>query len=332
MKKIIYILVSFTLITLMHNNSFAVNSPGYSLVKEWPKTDFHINNIKFDEIMSGGPPKDGIPAIDNPKFKPISEITNIEDNEPVITLSINEEVKAYPIQVLMFHEIVNDTVGGKAVSVTFCPLCNASIVFDRNVGGKILDFGTTGKLRLSDMVMYDRQTESWWQQFTGTGIVGEYTNKKLKVLPSRIESFALFKKRFPDGKVLVPNNSFARNYGRNPYANYDTSKTPFLYMGKYDEAIPPLARVVAIGKNAWPLSILRKKKNIKHNDITISWTKGQNSSLDTSRISKGRDIGNVVATKNGKDVIYHVPFAFAFKAFYPEGIIHSDKSYESDKK
>lgn len=330
MKKFIYILTSVIFISLIHKNSYAINSPGYMIVKEWPKTDFDKNNIKFDEIMSGGPPKDGIPAIDDPVFKPISDVSNIEDNEPVISLNINGERKAYPVQVLMFHEIVNDVIGGKEVSVTFCPLCNASIVFDRNLDGEILDFGVTGKLRLSDMVMYDRQTESWWQQFTGEGIVGKYTGKKLKILPSRIESFEIFKKRFPDGKVLVPNNSFARNYGRNPYVNYDTAKSPFLYTEKYDGKIPPLARVVAIEKNAWPLSLIRKKKNIIYKGIKISWVKGQNSALDTSRISKGRDIGNVIATKDGKDIIYHVPFAFAFKAFHPDGIIHLD-SNDNDK-
>ena len=119
-------------------------------------TDFSkkLETVKFDEIFSGGLPKDGIPAIDKPKFEPISEIDHLSDTEPVVGLVVNGEAKAYPVQVLMWHEIVNDTIGG--VPVRFCPLCNAEVVFDRRLDGQVLDFGTTGKLRYSDLVMYDR--------------------------------------------------------------------------------------------------------------------------------------------------------------------------------
>ncbi len=293
---------------------------------EWPDTDFSRTNIDFNEITSGGPPKDGIPAIDNPIFKPASEIDNISKKEPVISLNINGDARAYPIRVLMHHEIVNDMVGGIPVSITYCPLCNASLTFERKLKGKVLDFGTTGKLRKSDMIMYDRQTESWWQQFTGTGIVGKYMGEKLKLVPSRIESFALFKERHLQGKVLVPNNPKARAYGNNPYVNYDSSMRPFLYRGKYNGPVPPLSRVVAIGNDAWPLSLLAEKKRIEHNDLVISWQEGQHSALDSSAINRGRDIGNVTVTKNGKDVVYHVPFAFAFLAFNTEGQIHMEAS------
>ena len=116
---------------------------------EWPSTDFGKASIDFEDIISGGPPKDGIPPIDNPKFKPVSEVSNLADTEPVIGLIVNGEKKAYPLQVLMWHEIVNDEIGGVPVSVTFCPLCNTTIVFDRRLDGRVLDFGTTGKLRFS---------------------------------------------------------------------------------------------------------------------------------------------------------------------------------------
>ncbi len=160
---------------------------GYSAVEaspefwkiEWPKTDFEKTSVDFSEIMSGGPPKDGIPAINDPKFVAVSEVDDIPPTEPVVGLTLGGETKAYPLRILMWHEIVNDHVGGIPVSVTFCPLCNAAVVFDGRVGDKVLDFGTTGKLRNSDLVMYDRQTESWWQQFTGTAIVGEMLGTKL---------------------------------------------------------------------------------------------------------------------------------------------------------
>jgi len=157
---------------------------------EWPRTDFSKRTVALDEIDSGGPPKDGIPAIDRPRFVTPAEARGwLDPREPVIVLELNGETRAYPLQILMFHEIVNDTVGGQPVTVTFCPLCNASIVFDRRVGGAVLDFGTTGKLRKSDLVMYDRQSESWWQQFTGKGIVGRHAGATLGLRSATIGPF-----------------------------------------------------------------------------------------------------------------------------------------------
>ena len=167
-------------------------------VVDWPTTDFGKTSVDFLDIMSGGPGKDGIPPIDSPRFKPVSEIIRMAPIEPVIGLVVNGEQKAYPLQVLMWHEIVNDEIGGVPVAVTFCPLCNTTIVFDRSLDGRVLDFGTTGKLRFSDLVMYDRQTESWWQQFLGEAIIGELTGSRLKIIPARVESFGNFKERAPD--------------------------------------------------------------------------------------------------------------------------------------
>ena len=167
----------------------------------------------------------------------------------------------------MRHEIVNDNVGGVPVAVTYCPLCNSAIVFDARVDGKALQFGTTGNLRNSDLVMYDRTTESWWQQFLGEAIVGDLTGKKLKMLPSRIESFARFRKRFPNGKVLVPAFSFIRGFGANPYVGYDTSPRPFLYRRPLPNGIPPLARVVAVGVEAWSLALLRSTHTMANAEL-----------------------------------------------------------------
>jgi Protein of unknown function (DUF3179) len=139
---------------------------------EWAKTDFSRSSVDFASILSGGPPKDGIPSIDNPKFEKLAGgkasgwSADIGDTEAVISLALDGDARAYPLRVLMWHEIVNDTVGGKPVAVTYCPLCNAALVFERTLDGQVLDFGTTGKLRNSDLVMYDRQTENWWQQFS----------------------------------------------------------------------------------------------------------------------------------------------------------------------
>lgn len=290
---------------------------------EWPNTDFSVHSIEYDEILSGGPPKDGIPSIDNPKFVPVAAADNLAPTEPVIGLTVAGEARAYPLRILTWHEIVNDVIGGKPVTVTYCPLCNSAIVFDRTLDGEVLEFGTTGKLRNSDLVMYDRTTESWWQQFLGEAIVGEMTGKKLKMLPSRLESWERFAARHPEGLVLVPNDDNIRSYGQNPYDGYDSSAVPFLYRGDMPEGIEPMARIVAVGEKAWSMTLLRENGKIESDDLILTWEAGQNSALDHRTISKGRDVGNVVVQqrKNGElhDVPYDVTFAFVFHAFHPDG-------------
>ncbi len=295
---------------------------------EWGETDFSQSSVSFDEIMSGGPPKDGIPAIDDPVFVAAADLEDLAGTEPVISFVVGDDHRAYPLQILIWHEIVNDTVGDVPITVTFCPLCNSAVVYDRRVGDAVLDFGTTGKLRNSDLVMYDRQTESWWQQFTGEGIIGTYTGTALKRLPSRLESFARFKERVgDDGKVLVPSRSGARAYGMNPYSSYDSSSRPFLYNGELPEGIEPLARVVVVEDEAWSLQLIRDAGRYERDDLVITWEAGQNSALDSRRIAKGKDVGNVVVQRASDDglgdVPYDIAFAFAFHAFHPEAPIHT---------
>jgi len=309
---------------------FLLIAPGLALAQvpgswtyEWPNTDFTTRSINLGEIISGGPPKDGIPSIDNPKFVPAASLgeEQMGENEPVIGVSIKGKMRAYPLRILTWHEIVNDRFNGVPITVTYCPLCNSSIVYDRRLDGKLLDFGTTGKLRNSDMVMYDRQTETWWQQFIGEGIVGELTGKQLKMLPSRLESFANFKKRAPDGEVLIANNPGMRSYGANPYAGYDSASTPFLYQGDLPDYINPMVRVVVADGKAWALPLLAEKGTVSDGDLTIKWTAGQNSALDERNIRKGRDVGNVIVQRKGNDgtfsdVVYDVTFAFVYHAFH----------------
>jgi hypothetical protein len=310
---------------------------------EWPRTDFSKHSVPFAGIKSGGPPKDGIPAIEAPRFERLAHgkgrgsIAALGDTEPVIALAIGEDARAYPLRVLIWHEIANDIVGGTPVVVTYCPLCNAALVFERVVDGRVLDFGTTGKLRHSDLVMYDRQTESWWQQFTGEAIVGAMTGRRLRLVPSRLESFDRFRQRFPEGQVLVPSNPNARNYGRNPYVGYDaTGQRPFLYDGSLPEGIEPMERVVAVetapGRHeAWALALLRRQGMIQSADLLIQWQPGQASALDKASIRAGRDVGNVIVQRRQGDELvdipYDVTFAFVFHAFRPNSPIHKDASH-----
>jgi len=300
----------------------------------WTKTDFSKTRIGWHEILSGGPPKDGIPSIDKPIFKSVVDGRDLTDKEAVIGLAIAGDARAYPLRILIWHEIVNDIVGGIPVTVTYCPLCNSAVVFDRRVAGQVLDFGTTGKLRNSDLVMYDRQTESWWQQFTGEAIVGAFTGTELKMIPARLESFAEFKARHPGSKLLVPNNPNLRDYGRNPYVGYDGASAPFLYRGDYPKGIEPMARVVVVraagGKvHAVTLELLRKKGRITIGDVELTWQAGQASALDHHEVAKGRDVGTVAAstvTPDGRReaTVYDVTFAFVVHAFHPSIVIVKD--------
>ena len=290
-------------------------------------TDFTRTSIQFTEVLSGGPPKDGIPAIDSPEFGSIADASEfVDDAEPVVTVAVDGVARAYPLSIMTWHEIVNDELNGVPVSVTYCPLCNSAVAFDRRVGDQILDFGTTGKLRFSDLVMYDRQTETWWQQFLGEGIVGELTGTQLTMLPVRVESFASYRERFPEGDVLKVPGNFRRNYGTNPYRGYDTSPTPFLFRGDMPEGIAPLAYVVAVGDEAWSLDLVQAEGTIETDDIIISWTPGMASALDASQISQGRDLGNLVVqhkTDDGLvDAVHDMTFAFNFNAFHPGATIH----------
>jgi len=313
------------------NNPFGDEAPKIWLV-EWPDTDFTRRSVEFGSIQSGGPPKDGIPAIDQPQFTTFDLIRTIPDTEPVITVTIGDETKVYPLRILTWHEIVNDIVGGLPITVTYCPLCNAGIVFDARLGengtGPTLSFGTSGKLRNSDLVMYDRQTESWWQQFSGEAIVGELTGQTLKMVPSRMEAFGLAKERVPDAQVLVAHSTFSRPYGSNPYVGYDTSVRPFLFAGDLPPDIDPMVRVVVVDGKAWSLPYLKKRGRVEDDDLVLTWTAGQNSALDTRFIYKGRDVGNVTVQRKSdsglNDAVHHVTFAFVFHAFHPEGRLFKD--------
>ena len=288
---------------------------------EFPLTDFDKASVAWSEIVSGGPPKDGIPAINGPVMIDVAAEDRIGKREPVIAVEIDgAEPRAYPVRYLMWHEIVNDEIGGVPVAVTFCPLCNSGPTFDRRVDDRTLTFGVSGKLRNSDMVMFDRETESWWQQAVGTGIVGHYNGMELTQLASWMESWDEFKSRNPEGLVM-DQPGWPRFYGRNPYVSYDRRNRPLLYDGEMPpHGIPPLVRVVRVGTNAWPFTRLREEREITEEGVTISWTAGQASALAEADIASARDVGTVrVRDADGNDLPHDVMFAFAFHAFFPEG-------------
>jgi hypothetical protein len=265
-------------------------------------TNWNKHTVPYDEIISGGPPRDGIPSIDAPKFISQGEAQKwLKESEPVIALEMNRNARAYPLQILMWHEIVNDKFGDIPVLITFCPLCNSAITFERTIDEHVYEFGTSGLLRHSDLIMYDRSTESLWQQFTGEAIVGDLVGKKLKLLPSSIVSFGEFQKAYPQGQVMSRNTGFTRNYGQNPYVGYDSvDSSPFLYSGETDSRLLPMERVVTVSLAkvdvAYPVKVLRRLGVIhdqtEDQELVVFYQPGANSALDSSTISEGRDVGS----------------------------------------
>jgi hypothetical protein len=294
---------------------------------QW-ETDFSKQLVPLEEFQSGGPPKDGIPAIDAPRYSRASEVDFLEDREPVIELTVDGESRAYPLQILTWHEIVNTQFGNVPVAVTFCPLCNTAIAFDRRVDGEVLDFGTTGKLRDSDLVMYDRQTESWWQQFGGEALVGEHAGTELRQLPARIVSWREFRNTHPSGLVLNRDTGFVRDYGTNPYAGYDDVASPPIFSARNadDDRLPPKERVVyvEVGKQAFavPFPALVAKRTIEvetdEGQLLVKWRPGVASALDSGAIAEGRDVGSASALLEREPVPFSEPFWFAVAAFRPD--------------
>ena len=280
----------------------AVSIAPTPVAAQW-KTDFDKHIVPLDEITSGGPPKDGIPAVDRPAFVSVAEAGEwLGDREPVVVVEHGGEAKAYPLQILIWHEIVNDEIAGLPVSVTFCPLCNTALAFDRRFDGQVLDFGTTGMLRHSDLVMYDRQSETWWQQATGEGIVGTYAGRRLTLVSAPLVSWKQFQKEYPEGLVLSRETGFSRDYGRNPYQRYDTRKSPFgrFFSGGEDGRLPAMERVVALAEAdssvAYSMSALKDRPVVNDTfsgrPIVVLWAPGTSSALDASAIADGRDVGS----------------------------------------
>ena len=296
-----------------------------SVLRAWPLTDFKQCTVPISQVRSGGPGKDGIRSIEMPKVQPIN-LSSLADAEPVITVSFNGEARTYPLQILIWHEIVNDVVGGVPVAVTYCPLCNASIVFDRRLDGQTLEFGTTGNLRRSDLVMYDRQTESWFQQYDGTGLFGQLAGQVLTTLPARLESVGAVRARDGNSLIMETPKGFLRPYGANPYVGYDSSAFPFLFDGEVPDDIRPLEYVVISGDNAWALGSLREKGRIETENLILEWQPGRASALDSRKIADGRDLGIVTVSKKNADgktelAPYKISFAFVWHAFNPEADI-----------
>lgn len=260
--------------------------------------------VPLDELRSGGPPPDGIPPIDEPVFVRAGSVDFLDDSEPVLALDVDGDSRAYPVQVMIWHEIVNDTVGGVPVAVTYCPLCNSALAYDRRIGERVVTFGTSGLLWNSALVMYDRQTGSLWSHFTGEAIAGVLTGTELGAFPVATVPWGAWRDAHPDGIVLGRDTGFVRDYGVNPYPGYDDLESePFLFEGEVDGRFTAMTRIVGVegvdGAVGVPLVTLREQRVVRVEldgaPLVVWWQPGTSSALDADDIAGGDDVGSTGA-------------------------------------
>ncbi len=279
-------------------DAFAQRFPGW-------KTDFSRALLPAGEFDDGGPGKDGIPAIEHPKFVPAAKAMFLDGREPVLSFELNGDVRAYPVEILVWHEIVDDVVAGQPILISYCPLCNSDVAFKRTINGTVYDFGVSGLLRNSDMVMFDRETETWWQQIAGQALVGSLSGAQLTRLPVETISFAEFRAAHPGGLVLSRDTGFTRDYGRNPYVSYDdpeSGSSVFLYHGRVDHRLSVVERVVSLDLNgdavAYPFSSLADHTvvddTVGGTPVVVFYKKGTLSPLDRRTITDSKDVGSGV--------------------------------------
>jgi hypothetical protein len=255
-------------------------------------TDGVKHSVPLEEVVGGGPPKDGIPPIDNPKFISIGEASEwLGDDEPGIVFSRGSTHRFYPYQILVWHEIVNDTVEGEKVLVTYCPLCLTAVVFDPLVKGERVEFGTSGKLWQSNLVMYDRKTDTLWSQVLGEAIVGELTASKLKILSSDQMLYGDWKKKFPQGEVLSRDTGAVRFYGTSPYGDYfSVTNFSLSIVNNTDDRLPNDAFVFGILINnkakAYNIESVKTKGVVEDSFEGVEFILRHDKELDVVRIFK----------------------------------------------
>ncbi len=286
--------------------------PDYPTEIRYNDPAFPPSLVTSDELQPGGPGPDGIPSIDEPRFLEIADVDFLEDREPVLVFALGDEVRAYPVQIMVWHEIVNDTIDGIPVTVTYCPLCNSAVALDRRHEGRVLEFGVSGALWNSSLVMFDRQTFSLWSHFTGEGLVGIFAGDRLASFPVSLASWAEFRHAHPDGIVLSRDTGFARDYGRNPYPGYDDVTTPpFLFEGETDGRYAAKTRIVGLDLPSGPRAVTNERLeqdrvvSVADGDrqLVVWWQGGTVSALEGETVASGRDVGTTgvfEATIDGK--------------------------------
>lgn len=273
--------------------------------------------VPVEDILQGGPPKDGIPAIDRPTFVNARDARNLQPADMVLAIIRNAVAKAYPIRILNWHEVVNDRFGAENIVVTFCPLCGSGVAFESQAGGRKLQFGVSGLLYNSDVLLYDRETQSLWSQIRAQAVAGPLKGASLIAVPIVHTTWRDWRARHPDSLVLSQNTGVARDYDRDPYAGYEKSADLIFPVRFRAEGFHPKERVLGIvlgGKaRAYPF---------------VELAKGSGEFADTLagravRIRYSRDHQTAEAfDAKGQPLVATTLFWFAWAAFHPETEIY----------
>ena len=278
-------------------------------------TEWGIRIVALDELSQGAA-RDAIPAISGPLYWSMDEASEVyTDNVPLVQVIVNGDVRGFPLEILTWHEIVNDTIGGVPVTVTFCPLCNTAIAFESQIGDEVYKFGVSGLLRNSDLVMYDRNTESLWQQSSGRAIVGTMVGARLNYVPASVVTVAQLRLAYPDALVMSRDTGWDRPYGQNPYRGYDNPEsggpyTFFFNRDEIDNRLPPAERVVSIegpsgAAIAYAWSVLAQERVLHDRfdgvDLVVFWTPGALSILDTGILRDAREVGTTAVFETSLD-------------------------------
>lgn len=266
-----------------------------------------------NKIISGGPPKDGIPSIDKPKFVSVEEADNwIEDRELVLGLIYKGEKRVYPLQIMVWHEIVNDIVAGDALLITYCPLCGTGLAFERRLNGEDVEFGTSGKLFNSNLVMYDRKTETYWSQIDGRAIVGELTGQKLKEVSIDTVTWREWKAEHDDSLVLSKDTGFSRQYGKDPYGNYYEDSFLFFPVENEDNRVPPKTVIFGIEING-------EHKAYAEEDVKKAGTIQDRVGGEPITVTRDKaGIVKIVNSDTGEEIVKERGFWFSWYAFHPD--------------
>lgn len=308
--KLIYTLFIFS---LMLSIPFGARSESYN------GFDLSNSSVPKDEIMSGGPPKDGIPAILEPKFTDAKNAKWIKDDDLLLGVHKNGTAKAYPIRILVWHEAVNDSIYDDKILVNYCPLCGSAMVFKREVGGNVLTFGISGLLHQSNVLFYDHQTGSLWSQLDMKAVSGEMKGTEFDIYPSTMATWKEWKKKYPNTLVLSRDTGFTRDYSRDPYSGYESSKSIMFPVNKKSPRFHPKEKILVVKSGedakAYPFSELEKAGNelsdkVGNTRIDISFNDGE--------------LVEVTESRSGKQVESLVTYWFAWYAFRPDTPVYSN--------
>jgi len=306
--KTVYFMIIIMLLSVFPTSLMAKTMNGFNIINPL---------VPEEEILHGGVARDGIPSIDNPGFIKADDIENINNNDYILGIERDGVAKAYPVSILNWHEIVNDTINGTPIVVTYCPLCGSGMVFDATIRGEHLIFGVSGLLYNSDVLLYDRKTESLWSQIKQVAISGSYKNTKLEMIPSKMTTWALWKMEHPNTLVLDFQQGFNRQYSYNPYSGYESSNSLYFPVSYLAKGLMPKDKVIGLSmegvSKAWPLKELKKQGDVINDTLAGKGIKIiYNAQANAAEIWSQDD-----------ELLPGVTmFWFAWSAFYPETLVY----------